>query len=98
MVKIVYTDQFLINFEEICKYFDEIAPNLGPEFAQRILANIDFLKKFPKMGRIVPERNRENIREMIVGSYRLIYELKDPNIINLLILHHSARKFPSEKL
>jgi len=33
------------------------------------------LRLFARRGRIVPERDDERLRELIVGSYRLIYRI-----------------------
>jgi len=45
----------------------------------------------PKVGRKVPERNDENIRELIEGNYRIIYELRGEERIEVLLIHHSSR-------
>lgn len=42
------------------------------------------------IGRIVPEINIENYREIIYGNYRIIYEYND-KVVNILTVHHSAR-------
>ena len=49
------------------------------------------LEKHPKIGRIVPEFNTENIRELINGSYRIVYSIKSQHQIDVLTIHHSAR-------
>ena len=45
----------------------------------------------PKVGRIVPEKNDENIRELIEGNYRIIYEIRGEDRIEVLLVHHSSR-------
>ena len=45
------------------------------------------LDTFPKIGRIIPEINQENIREISIYSYRIIYEINDQVIIILAIVH-----------
>ena len=44
------------------------------------------------MGRIVPEIGDPNVRELIVYSYRLIYEIL-PEEIRILALIHGKRDF-----
>jgi plasmid stabilization system protein ParE len=46
------------------------------------------------MGRIVPEVRDESVRELIVKSYRLIYEIRREGIVIIAFLH-GARRFPS---
>jgi toxin ParE1/3/4 len=53
------------------------------------------LRKSPRRGRIVSELNNENVRELIVKSYRLIYEIEENRTVILAFLH-GARRFPSK--
>ncbi|MCC7212739.1 MAG: type II toxin-antitoxin system RelE/ParE family toxin [Candidatus Brocadia sp.] len=49
------------------------------------------------MGRIVPEISEVNIREVIVYSYRLIYEISSDKI-EVLALIHCKQDFSPETL
>lgn len=53
----------------------------------KILSIARSLKKFPKMGRIVPEIGNESIRERFVYSYRVIYQIKENSILVLAVAH-----------
>lgn len=46
---------------------------------------------FPKIGRIVPELNNENIREIIFKNYRIIYLLFEENNVNIIAVHNSSK-------
>lgn len=48
------------------------------------------LESFPESGRIVPEIKQQNILEIILGNYRIIYRLKD-DCAEILTVYHSAR-------
>ncbi len=67
-------------------------------YAQKILQDIvdksEKLKIFPEIGRIVPEIGDPNVRELIIYSYRLIYEVF-PNKVEILALIHGKRDFSS---
>jgi len=67
-------------------------------YAQKVVSAIveksDALDKFPYMGRIVPERNEERIREILIYSYRMIYQITLEDI-EILALIHSRKDFPS---
>lgn len=39
------------------------------------------------MGRMVPELNEEAVRELLLYSYRIIYETKDKEIFVLAVVH-----------
>ncbi len=58
-------------------------------FAKNILKSIEILKKFPKIGRIVPERQNPLIREIIYKGYRIIYREINHQIEILTIIHSS---------
>ena len=45
------------------------------------------LNEFPKIGRIVPEIYDENIREIIIYSYRIIYRICESKIEVLAVMH-----------
>ena len=48
---------------------------------------VDELNGLPKMGRMVPELNEEAVRELLLYSYRIIYETKDEEIFVLTVVH-----------
>ena len=49
------------------------------------------VRDFPVIGRIVPEMNLTEIREMIIGNYRLIYFIVVNEQIDILSVCHSSR-------
>ena len=44
------------------------------------------------MGRVVPEYRREDLRELIVRSYRLVYLVRGAEVIVIRVVH-GARDF-----
>jgi len=67
-------------------------------YAQKVVIAIveksETLNVFPYMGRIVPERNEERIREILIYSFRMIYQINSNNI-EILALIHSKKDFSS---
>ncbi|KAF0145485.1 MAG: plasmid stabilization system [Nitrospirae bacterium] len=65
-------------------------------YAQKVSAEIveksEKLNSFPEVGRIVPETGDPNIRELLIYSYRLIYEVF-PDRVEVLALIHGKRNF-----
>jgi plasmid stabilization system protein ParE len=49
------------------------------------------------LGRTVAELGIENIREVIVGSYRVIYRIRQDEV-HLLTVHHGARLLDATKI
>jgi addiction module RelE/StbE family toxin len=61
---------------------------------ENIVSKAENLDDFPEIGRVVPEIGDENVRELIIYSYRLIYEMV-PNDVQILAIIHGKRDFSS---
>jgi plasmid stabilization system protein ParE len=61
---------------------------------KEIVDKSERLNDFPKMGRVVPEVGDENVRELFVYSYRLIYQVSD-SVVKVLTVVHNKRDFAS---
>jgi len=48
----------------------------------------------PRAGRRVPELGRHDVREVVVRSYRIVYQLSPDGIV-VLVVFESHRQFPS---
>ena len=48
------------------------------------------------MGRVVPELGNEAIREFPLYSYRILNEIKAPDIVVVLAVIHKRRDLPPE--
>ena len=44
----------------------------GAALAARIVSSVDRFETFPMLGRMVPGYSDENLREIIVGNYRVV--------------------------
>jgi len=62
-----------------------------------IVARTDDLDELPRMGKIVPELDNEAIRELSLYSYRILYEIRTPDIIVLAVIH-KRRDFQPEMI
>lgn len=76
--------------EDLKQIHDFIAKD-SKYYAKKVTTEIieksEHLNLFPLMGRIVPEIDDTNVRELIIYSYRMIYELSGGEIEILAILH-----------
>ena len=85
----------LADLEGIVEHISLDSPAYGSVVAARILAEARNLSEFPRIGRRVPEWDDENIRERIVYSYRLIYQVGEAEI-KILAVIHGARLLPDD--
>jgi addiction module RelE/StbE family toxin len=70
--------------------FNYIAQN-SPEYAKRIVDRItrrsQQIAEYPLSGRRVSEYDFNQIREVIEGSYRIIYHIKSDQVDVLAVIH-----------
>ncbi|MDO8367420.1 MAG: type II toxin-antitoxin system RelE/ParE family toxin [Saprospiraceae bacterium] len=88
---IVWTKQADDDMEQIVDYWSSISENSVRLQTQRIFEKIDLIFMFPQNGRVVPEMGHPNIREHIVGHYRLVYYIASEQRIDILMVHNAAR-------
>ena len=60
------------------------------QFVAKILDTTRQLQDFPRSGRKVPEADQEEIRELIVQGYRIIYRLT-PDAVQVVTVVHGSR-------
>jgi toxin ParE1/3/4 len=90
MAEVTWTPQALDDLEAICLFIARDAPPIAVVFAERAFSATDRLAEFPRSGRVVPELDVEEIREIILGNYRLIYRIREDEV-QVLTVHHGAR-------
>ena len=93
MAKIVWTDLSVLDLKEIFDYISKDSKRYAENQVKRIKVKTEILKSKPEAGRIVPELQIKQIRELIEGSYRIIFRILDTDLIEILTVHHSARDF-----
>ena len=90
MAKIKWTEQALGDVEAIASYIARDSSYYAKMHVQRIFESVRRLEKFPESGRIVPEINKAEIREVILGNYRIIYRYRK-NTVEIITVYHSAK-------
>ena len=55
--------------------------------SQDIIEKSEVLDRLPRSGRVVPELGHPDVREIAAYSYRVIYEIRDPDIYVLTVVH-----------
>jgi toxin ParE1/3/4 len=91
MVKIVWTDQALQDLNDIGEYIANDSERYAREVVQTLYESVHLLESHPKAGIIVPEYGLTHLRELIRGSYRVVYRIVDKDRIDIITVHHSAK-------
>jgi plasmid stabilization system protein ParE len=97
MAQVRWTPQAADDLDAVCLFIARDSPQLAAAFADRVLRATDRLARYPRSGRSVPGLGIDNIREIIVGSYRIIYRVCHDDV-HLLTVHHGARLLDSTKI
>ena len=86
-----------LDLKQIYDYIAKDSKFYAQKVSQEIVEKSEKLNLFPEVGRIVPEIEDPHIRELLIYSYRLVYEVF-PDKVEVLALIHSKRNFIKDLL
>lgn len=98
MVQINWTIQAVEDLESIARYISRDSQKYARLQIVKIRLRTKILSSHIHAGKIVEEINREDIRELIEGNYRIIYRIVDQERLDILTIHHSARDLGNRRL
>jgi toxin ParE1/3/4 len=81
---------------EAAKYIAVERPRAAGRWREGLIDTAERIAAFPVSGRMVPEAEEQDLREMIYGDYRVIYLLDEPPVI--IAVHHSRRRLTKRRL
>ena len=93
MITLLWSPQSLHDIENIRAYIAEASPLYADLVVRRLVAAVERLTAFPQSGRVVPERNTPEIREVIVRPYRIVYRVR-PGLVEIVTVFRASRLFP----
>jgi addiction module RelE/StbE family toxin len=91
MVQIRWTFQAKDDLKTIGEYIKLDSIRYAKLQVIKLKTRTHILNSHPHAGRIVPEIESEEIRELIEGNYRIIYKVVSGSNVDILTIHHSAR-------
>ena len=93
--QVVLSPSARADLRDIVRYISLDAPDRAFEFGMFLISQTRLLAQSPELGRIVPEFGDSFIREIIVGSYRVVYRLDDSHgTVEVIRFWHAARGTP----
>ena len=90
--KVIWADGAVADLDAAADYISKDSSAYAAAFVLRSLEQARSLGNLPERGRVVPEFKREDIREIFVFSYRLIYRI-DELRVSVLAFIHGRRDF-----
>ena|ERR1044072_2962574 len=93
--KIIFSEPSIEDLKNIVLFIAQDNPQAAARFGSQLIESVRHLAAFPRLGRVVPEKNDENIREIIFKSYRIFYRVKDnAALVEIARFWHAARGQP----
>lgn len=90
--RVRWTTPAWADVEEIARFIARDSPRYAIVLQREAQAAARSLRQFANRGRIVPERDDERLRELIIGrSYRLIYRIVADETVQIIAVVHTAR-------
>lgn len=94
-MKIRWTEHAVGELLSIGRYVAHRDVQAARRLVARLRSSIKRLSKHPFSGRMVPEFERDELREVIELHYRIVYLVKEKEVL-VLSVFDSHREFPEE--
>jgi plasmid stabilization system protein ParE len=88
-MKLIWTDPSIEDLRAVRDYIARDSDYYAADLVEQVVLSVERLLRFPKLGRVVPEAQDENIRELVHQNYRIIYRIAGERIEILTIVHGS---------
>ena len=75
-MKIEWSEPAVENLRSLHAYTAKDSAHYATSFIERLLGAVEQLVEFPESGRVVPELQAANVRELMVQGYRMIYQVE----------------------
>ena len=89
MGKVIWSPTAIEDVDSIAEYIARDSIDQASLFVIRLIGSTDCLQDFPNSGRIIPEIGNPGCREIIYGSYRVMYRLYEDAVWITGIVHGS---------
>ena len=84
-MRIIWSPLSVERLEDIYDYIAMDNKIAAVTLIEEIFEKVETLKRNAQRGRIVPEAERKDIRELFVGEYRIIYKIEKDQIVILTV-------------
>ncbi|WP_027360799.1 type II toxin-antitoxin system RelE/ParE family toxin [Desulforegula conservatrix] len=96
-MNIIWSPLAVDRVSEIAEYIAQDKPSAAEQWVKTVFSKVEHLKSSPEIGRIVPEIENNQFRELIYGNYRIIYRI-EPKQISVLTVRHGKQILPIEEI
>ena len=96
-MKIIWSPLAVKRAVEIAEYISSDNPTAARKWIETVFSEVELLESSPKIGRIVPELNQKDFREIILGNYRIIYRVEKESV-SIVTVRHAQQILPVNEL
>ena len=79
-------------------YIAQDSPLYARRVSEELVKKTIGLDELPRKGRKVPELNEDAVRELSLYSYRILYEIKSDDLIEMLAVIHKRQHLEAEDI
>lgn len=84
-VRIEWTQRARRDVLEVRDFIAHDKPTAAAAWVRRLIDTVERVALFPSSGRVVPEIDRPDIREVILDNYRMVYLVGTARIVILTV-------------
>ena len=96
-MRIIWSPLAVDRASEIADYIAQDKPSAAEKWIDTVFSKVEQLKSSPEIGRILPEINNSQFRELIYGNYRIIYRIETKQI-SILTIRHGRQILPINEI
>ena len=95
-MSVEWSDRALRRIGEIADHIALDDPAAAEKWLIELLATVDRLSRFPMSGRVAPEIEDDEVREIIYGAYRVFYQVGD--VVEVLTVRHGSQLLRADEV
>ncbi len=93
MARLIWSPEAIRDLDNICEYIARNSEHYARAFAEHVTALAESIPDQPLLGAVVPEYDREDLRERLYQNYRIVYRLRGEDV-EIVTITHGARRLP----
>ena len=95
-MRVIWAPRAIARAAEIAEYIAADRPAAAERWVQRLFAKAATLQRQARRGRKVPELDRDDVRQVQYGKYRIIYRIDLKRVVVLTVRHSRREWDPAE--
>ncbi|HPE07866.1 MAG TPA: type II toxin-antitoxin system RelE/ParE family toxin [Smithellaceae bacterium] len=96
-MKVIWSPLAIDRASEIAEYIALDKPTAADKWVATVFSKVEQLASSPEIGRVVPEIEDEQFRELIYGNYRIVYRIEKKQV-SILTIRHGKQILPIKEI